>query len=166
MATIYRFVIEQRMVGRGTYAANSENPRANKGAAKKGRDLPLLWGGSRGGTHHNRKLRAINPLMNRITGGIWERGVRITRAVGGLVRINTETGKLSFGGTAVAILIAFVLMTIWNSITKWNQQERARADKLNAENYKKLENGGGAIHGAYKVMVNGWSGRITYNENK
>ena len=31
---------------------------------------------------------------------------------------------------------------------------------------KKLENGGGAVHGSYKRMVNGWSGRITYNENK
>ena len=36
----------------------------------------------------------------------------------------------------------------------------------NTSNYKHLENGTSAIHGAYKVMVDGWSGRITYNENK
>ena len=162
MATIYRFVIEQK-AGRG--GSGSTGPRARKGAAKKGRDLPL-FGGSKGGVEHNRKMRAINPILNKITGGIWEKGTRLTRAAGGLIKINDKTGKLSIGGPAFAIIIAFVLITAWNAIAKWNQQERARADKLNAENYKKLENGGGAVHGAYKLMVNGWSGRITYNENK
>ena len=162
MATIYRFVIEQK-AGRG--GSGSTGPRARKGAAKKGRDLPL-FGGSKGGVEHNRKMRAINPILNKITGGIWEKGTRLTRAAGGLIKINDKTGKLSIGGPAIAIIIAFVLITAWNAIAKWNQQERARADKLNAENYKKLENGSGAVHGAYKLMVNGWSGRITYNENK
>ena len=162
MATIYRFVIEQK-AGRG--GSGSTGPRARKGAAKKGRDLPL-FGGSKGGVEHNRKMRAINPILNKITGGIWEKGTRLTRAAGGLIKINDKTGKLSIGGPAITIIIAFVLITAWNAIAKWNQQERARADKLNAENYKKLENGGGAIHGSYKLMVNGWSGRITYNENK
>ena len=164
MATIYRFVIEQK-AGRGGGAGSGGKPRSEKGAAKKGRDLPL-FGGSKGGVEHNRKMRAINPILNKITGGVWEKGMRLGRAAGGLVKINTETGKLSIGGPAIAIIIAFVLMTMWNAIAKWNQNERQKADRLNAENYKKLENGGGAVHGSYKLMVNGWSGRITYNENK
>lgn len=163
MATIYRFVIEQKQSGgRGD---SGGKPRASKGAAKKGRDLPL-FGGSKGGVEHNRKMRAINPLLNKVTGGAWEKGVRLTRAAGGLIKRNTETGKLSIGGPAIAIIIAFVIMTVWNSIAKWNQRERYTADRLNAENFKQLENGSGAIHGSYKIMVNGWSGRITYNENK
>ena len=57
-------------------------------------------------------------------------------------------------------------MTAWNQIAAWNQRERANAEKLNAQNYKRLENGGGAVHGSYKIMTDGWSGRVTYNENK
>lgn len=163
MATIYRFVIEQK-ASRG--GSGSTGPRARKGAAKKGRDLPLLWGGDKGGVEHNRKMRAINPILNKITGGVWEKGMRLGRAFGGLIKRNTETGKLSIGGPAIAIIIAFVLMQTWNMIQNWNQRVRVSAEKANTSNYKHLENGTSAIHGAYKVMVDGWSGRITYNENK
>ena len=31
---------------------------------------------------------------------------------------------------------------------------------------KDYENGGGAIHGAYKISTATWDGKITYNENK
>lgn len=165
MATIYRFVIEQK-AGKGGSGTGRTGPRANKGAAKKGRDLPLLWGGDKGGVEHNRKLRAINPLLNKITNGVWEKGMRLGRAVGGVVKQNTETGKLSIGGPAIAIIIAFIIMMAWRITAQFNQRDRATAEKLNAENYKALENGAGAVHGAYKLMVNGWSGRINYNENK
>ena len=165
MATIYRFIVEQKQSGGGSGGGRKGSPRASKGAAKKGKYVPL-FGGQKGGVEHNRKMRAINPVLNKITGGAWEKGVRLARAAGGAIKIDKETGKLSLGGPAIAIIIAFILQTAWNIIAKWNQQERARADKLNAENYKKLENCGGAVHGSYKLMVNGWSGRITYNENK
>ncbi len=166
MATIYRFVIEQKASKGGSGTGRGGKPRAEKGAAKKGRDLPLLWGGEKGGVEHNRKMRAINPILNKITGGVWEKGMRLTRAAGGLVKRNTETGKLSIGGPSIAIIIAFILQQIWNGFAKWNQKERQQSERLNAENYKKLENGSGAVHGSYKIMVNGWTNRITYNENK
>ena len=139
--------------------------RTAKGAAKKGRDIPL-FGGSKGGVEHNRKMRAVNPILNKVTGGVWEKGTRLTRAAGGLVKVNDKTGKISLSGVSIAIIIAFVLQTAWNAIAKLNQQARVQADKLNSENFKSLENGGGAIHGSYKIMVDGWSGRMTYNENK
>lgn len=167
MATIYRFVIEQKTSGKGgSETGMGGKPKASKGAAKKGKWIPLFGGGEKGGVEHNRKLRAINPLMNKITNGVWEKGMRIGRALGGLVKQNTETGKLAIGGPAIAIIIAFIIMMAWRITTMYNQKERATAEKLNAENYKQLENGGGAIHGAYKLVVNEWSGRITYNENK
>ena len=163
MATIYRFVVEQK--GRGGGSGGGK-PRANKGAGKKGRDLPLLWGGDKGGVEHNRKMRAINPILNKITGGVWEKGMRLGRAGAGLVRRNTETGKISFSGTSIAIIVAFILIQAWNIIAKFNQRDRATAERVNTENYKHLENGGSAVHGAYTLMVNGWSGKISYNENK
>ena len=165
MATIYRFIVEQKTTS-GSDGTASGKGRAKKGAAKKGKDLPLLWGGEKGGVEHNRKLRAINPILNKITGGIWEKGMRLGRAAGGLIKKNTETGKLSIGGPSIAIIIAFILITTWNIIAKFNQRDRATAEKVNTENYKHLENGGSAVHGAYSLMVNEWSGRITYNENK
>ena len=164
MATIYRFIIEQKQTGGGE-GGRKGSSRASKGAAKKGKDLPL-FGGSKGGVEHNRKMRAINPILNKVTNGVWEKGTRLTRAGMGLVRRNTETGKITFSGTSIAILVAFILMQVWNGIAKWNMRSRQEAEKMNAQNYKRLENGGGAIHGSYKIAVDTWSGRITYNENK
>ena len=63
MATIYRFIVEEKQ------RQDSEKPRADKGSAKKGKDLPL-FGGSRGGVEHNRISRAINPILNKVT-SIW-----------------------------------------------------------------------------------------------
>ena len=164
MATIYRFIVEQKASGG---SGDSTKPRASKGAGKKGKDLPLFgFGGSKGGVEHNRKMRAINPILNKVTGGVWEKGMRLTRAGAGLVKRNTETGKLSLSGPSIAIIIAFVLITVWNGIAKWNQRERANAAKLNAQNFKAMENGSGTVHGAYSIAVNGWSGHISYNENK
>ena len=163
MATIYRFIIEQKQTASKD---SGGKPRATKGAGKKGSSMPL-FGGSRGGVEHNRKMRAINPILNKVTNGVWEKGMRLTRAGMGMVKNYQEGGlKAAFSGPSIAIIIAFVLITVWNAFAKWNQRERASADKLNAENFKQLENGGAAIHGSYKIMVNGWSGRITYNENK
>ena len=164
MATIYRFIVEQKASGG---ASDSAKPRASKGAGKKGKNLPLFgFGGSKGGVEHNRKMRAINPILNKVTGGVWEKGMRLTRAGAGLIKRNTETGKLSFSGPSIAIIVAFVLMTTWNAIAKLNARERANAAKLNAQNFKAMENGSGTIHGAYKITTSSWSGRISYNENK
>ena len=140
-------------------------PRANKGAGKKGKDLPL-FGGDKGGVEHNRKMRAINPILNKVSGGVWEKGMRLGRAAAGLVKVNSETGKISIGGPSIAIIIAFILITIWNSIARFNQRDRANAERENTQNFNALENGTGAIHGAYKVVTNYWSGKISYNENK
>ena len=161
MATIYRFIVEQKSSG----GNGGGKPRANKGAGKKGKDLPLL-GGSKGGVEHNRLSRAINPILNKITGGVYEKGVRLTRAIGGIARANPKTGKLSVSLPAIAIIVAFVLIQTWNMINAWNTRDRQIAEKTNTSNYKKLENGMNAIHGAYRVSADQWSGRIIYNENK
>ena len=159
MATIYRFIIEQRQ----TQSSGRKNSgEQSKGVtAKKGR-MVSIFGGEKGGVEHNRKLRAINPLVNKVTHGYWEKGMRLGRAGLGLVQKNTETGKMGISGPAFAIIIAFIIQTIM----KWQVREYEKAQRFNAQNYKAMENGFGAVHSQYKVSTNFWSGRMTYNENK
>ena len=163
MATIYRFIVEQQQ-GRASSGRNSSGT-GSSGSKKNAKEKTFTLMGTLG-VEHNRKMRAINPILNKVTGGVWEKGMRLTRAGAGLVKRNTETGKLSLSGPSIAIIIAFVLITVWNGIAKWNARERANAAKLNAQNFKAMENGSGTVHGAYSIAVNGWSGHISYNENK
>ena len=161
MATIYRFVIEQKTTGGSGGSGRNARSQTGKGAAKKGK-MVSLFAGERGGVEHNRKMRAINPLLNRLTHGYWEKGMRLGRAGFGLIQKNTETGKLGISGPAVAIIIAFILQTIM----KWQNIEREKAQQFNRHNYKAMENGFGAVHGEYDTTINVLSGRVTYNENK
>lgn len=161
MATIYRFIIEQKAhADSGGRKSTNTSGKATKGAAKKGK-LVSIFGGEKGGVEHNRKMRAINPLINKATGGAWEKGMRATRAIGGLVK-EDKNGKMGISGPAVAILIQMVLL----GLLKWQDFERDKATKQNIQNFKQLENGVGAIHGAYEVSTHIFTGRQTYNQNK
>ena len=157
MATIYRIIVEEK----ASSSSGGRNPRTNrKSTAKKGTNILV---GSRGGVEHNRRMRAINPLLNRMTNGYWEKGMRLGRAGIGMAKNISEKGaKGVFAGPAFAIIIALVLTTLM----KWQNQERIKAQQVNTQNYKMLENGVGAIHGAYSVNVNTLTGRQTYNQNK
>ena len=159
MATIYRFIVEQR--DSRASSGRSVSSGSKTGAGKKGRNVSI-FGGEKGGVEHNRKMRAINPLLNKATGGIWEKGMRVGRAGLGLVTRNTETGKIGISGPAIAIIIAFIIQTF----LKIQNKDIVRANKLNTQNYSQLENGYGAVHGAYEVTSSWWNGRINLNENK
>lgn len=164
MATIYRFIVEQKTSGGssgGRKSSSESSGISKKGAAKKGRWVSIL-GGEKGGVEHNRKLRAINPLINKATGGYWEKGMRVGRATMGLVQENSETGKFGLSFSAIAILIAFAIQTV----LKIQNKARVEADKRNARNFKAMENGFGTVHGEYNVSVNFWDGQRTFNENK
>lgn len=161
MATIYRFIVEQRTSASGSGRREKPEGSGRKKTAKSGR-MVSIFGGDKGGVEHNRKMRAINPLLNRMTGGWWEKGMRIGRAGAGLIQKNTETGKIGISGPALAIIIAFVIQML----LKWQKQEMIKAQKQNAQNFKQLENGLGAIHSQYKVSTNILTGRHTYNQNK
>lgn len=164
MATIYRFVVEQKGVGGGSSGRKSTDKIdiEKKTPSKKGKLVSLL-GGERGGVEHNRKTRAINPLLNKLTGGYWEKGTRLGRAGLGLLKFDSETGKFAgLSGVGIAIILAFVIQV---ALKIW-QQQRQLADQQNKQNYKMLENGVGAIRGEYETSVNVMTGRITYNQNK
>ena len=160
MATIYRFIVEQKASG-GNGRKDSSGAPSSKSAAKKGKWVSIL-GGEKGGVEHNRKMRAVNPLINKMTGGAWEKGMRFTRASMGLIKKNTETGKLMIAGPALAILIQMLLL----AILKYQQSQRQIAQERNENNFKQLENGVGAVHGEYKITTNVFNGRQTYNQNK
>ena len=162
MATIYRFIVEQKAQAEKEGRKSSLEKVSSKSPSKKGRNVSL-FGGGKGGVEHNRKLRAINPLLNRVTGGYWEKGMRLGRAGAGLIQVNSETGKfagLSF--TAIAIIIAFVSQILM----KWWAKERQLADQMNKQNFKMLENGVGAVHSSYEITANAMTGRLTYNQNR
>ena len=162
MATIYRFIVENREKESGARKSSSDSSVSKKTAAKKGRNVGL-FSGEKGGVEHNRKLRAINPLLNKATGGYWEKGMRLGRAGAGLIQVNSETGKFAgLSGVAIAIIIAFVIQ----AVLKVQRKEIDKANRQNQQNFKMLENGVGAIHGSYTVSANVWNGAHTYNQNK
>ena len=159
MATIYRFIVEQRTRSGGD--GRKSGGGGSKSAAKKGRWVSVI-GGEKGGVEHNRKLRAINPLLNRMTGGAWEKGMRLGRAGLGLVQKNTATGKYGVSGTAITIIIAFAIQMLM----RWQKAEMIKAQKQNMQDFKRLENGFGAVHNEYSLSTNVITGRHTYNQNK
>lgn len=164
MATIYRFIVEQKTTtdgraGNGRKSLGGKQKGASKGKIK----TTTLLGSAKGGVEHNRYMRAVNPVLNKATGGLYEKGTRLGRAGLGLVKFNAETGAFAgLSGVAITIIISFILQTILQIQNK----QRHEADKQNAHNFKMLENGVGSVHGQYEISVNMWNGRQTYNQNK
>ena len=160
MATIYRFIVENRTTESSGRKAGSGGGKPKK-ATGKGKWTTIL-GGGKGGVEHNRKLRAINPLLNRATGGWWEKGMRIGRAGAGLIKVNPATGAVGISPVAIAIILSFAIQMI----LKLQKHQMQIADRKNTQNYKAMENGYSAIHGEYTLNRNCWDGYMTYNENK
>ena len=162
MATIYRFEITQKTQQVGGGGRKGNTTPSTKTTAKLGSGS-LDVGGRRGGVEHNRRLRAINPVLNKATHGYWEKSMRVGRAGIGFVKTTATEGigsaMLGVGATIIISFILQMLMKIQNA-----QREHARS--LNTRNFTMLENGVGAIHSDYEVSVNLWDTRVTYNQNK
>ena len=163
MATAYRFIIEQRVVetggsarGGGTVAGSRKTP------SKKGANTGNLLGGSKGGVEHNRKMRAINPVLNKATHGLAEKGIRVARAGAGILKFDEEGNLSGVSGTSVTILTALLLREVMKMQFNWIEQSR----NMNSQNFKAMENGQGAIRGEYEIAVNILNGRASYNQNK
>ena len=163
MATIYRFIVEQKTTqSSGRKSSAESSGRSKRSTAKKGKAVSIL-GGEKGGVEHNRYMRAINPLLNKITGGWWERGMRVGRAGMGLVKVNSETGKFAgFSAPAIAIIIAFAIKMLLD----YQKSQVRIAEQKNKQNFKMLENGFGQINSMYEIAVAPLTGRMTYNQNK
>lgn len=164
MATIYRFIVEAQKASGVSYDADG-NVIPRKGAGSKGgaggSGRGFNVGGSRGGVEHNRYMRPINPLMNRLTGGYWEKFQRVGRAVGGLPEaFKTKEGKFNMGGftsTASLILLQFAIM----EVDKYVREQMKKAKEENQANYLKIVSGQTPLGQDYKVSRNIF-GKITY----
>ena len=154
MATLYEFAITQytKATDGGRKGDTSAEP-SRKSPAKKGDKTASLFGGSKGGVEHNRKLRAINPLLNKATHGYWEKG---------LIKVDEAGNFAGLSGTAITIIISLIITTV----LKIQAQQREHAKSMNNQNFKMLENGVGAVYTDYDIAVNVWDSRATYNENK
>ena len=166
MATIYRFIVEaQKATGVTTDADGVVIPR--KGAGSKGGSSGsgsgFNFGGSRGGVEHNRYMRPINPLINRLTGGYWEKGQRVGRAMLGLPEaFKTKDGKFNMGGfgsTASLILIQFAIM----EVDKLIREQMKKAKEENQANYLKIVSGQTTLGQDYKVSRNIF-GKVNYGK--
>lgn len=164
MATIYRFIVEEGKSAKG--GARKGGGGNSKTKSGKSTSLLKMLSGNKGGVEANRKMRAINPLINKMTFGYWEKATRLGRASMGLVKFKeTENGTLKYAGlsgSAVAIIIALAIATY----LKIQNISISKNEKENSMNFKKLEVGQTQNHGNYKTSVNLWNGHINYNQNK
>jgi hypothetical protein len=160
MATIYRFIVEAQKSGSATYDADG-NAIPRKGAGNKGGSSGsgsgFNFGGTRGGVEHNRYMRPINPLMNRLTGGWWEKGNRLGRAAIALPEQINKKGIGALGSVPALIMLQFAIMEIDRRFRE--QQKKAREE--NQANYLKIVSGQTTLGQDYKVSRNIF-GLITY----
>jgi hypothetical protein len=164
MATIYRFIVEaQKATGVTTDADGVVIPA--KGAGSKGgasgSGSGFNFGGSRGGVEHNRYMRPINPLMNQLTGGWWEKGQRLGRAAASLPEaFKTKQGKFNaagFGSVGMLLILQFAIMM---GVQAFKEQQKKAKDE-NQANFLKIKSGQTTLGQDYKVSKNIF-GLITY----
>jgi hypothetical protein len=159
MATIYRFIVEARKATGVSYDADG-NPMPAKGAGSKGGFSLTAHnpsGKNRGGVEHNRYMRPINPLMNRFTGGWWEKGQRVGRASVGFITEASTKGIGALATTGGLILMQFAIM----EVDKMIREQMKRAKEENQANYLKIVSGQTTLGQDYKISRNIF-GKITY----
>ena len=160
MATIYRFIVEQRGTG-----GSGNGGASKKSTAKTITPLKMLTSGVGGGANSNKSMRAVNAIMNSAIPN-YEKGVRFAKASLGLVKLKEKKGGgyeyAGLSSSAIAILVVLALRIAMAHHKKLIQKE----ERNNDANFKKLENGQTAIHSQFSVSQNYWNGKLTFNENK
>jgi hypothetical protein len=170
MATIYRFIVESQSNGGNNYVVDENGevqPLAGAGSKMggggSGGNRSLVAhnpsGRNTGGVDHNRYMRPINPLLNRWTGGYWEKGQRVGRSVAQIGRdLGSGAGLKAFAGTGGLILLQFAIM----EFDKWFREQQRKAKEENKSNYLKIVSGQTVLGQDYKVSRNIF-GKITYS---
>jgi len=160
MATTFRFIIESGAVGGGVDHDENGVVIPKKGAGSKSLVAHNPLGKNKGGVEHNRFMRPINPLINRWTGGYWEKGQRVGRSVGQISNeLGAGKGLKALAGTGGLILLQFAIM----EIDKWFREQQKKAKEENKSNYLKIVSGQTTIGQDYKVSKNIF-GKINYGK--
>ena len=161
MATIYRFIVESNG------QADSQQLLRNHSIDTNGVIIPRLGAGSkggasllahnRGGVDHNRYMRPINPLINRVTGGYWEKGQRVGRALQQLPSDFQSKGLGALSSVASLLLIQFAIM----EVDKYFREQTKKATEENQSNFLKQKSGASILTRNYKIS-RGMFGKLTY----
>lgn len=162
MATIFRFIVEDKATkALGTQVSVDANGVVSpkKGAGSKN---ILGTGTLHNGVEHNRYMRAINPIINRYTGGMWEKGVRLKDASIGVVSAYKQGGMVAAVSSVGGILIAqFIIMEATKAIEKAIKE----AKEDNQSNYFKVKNGT-MLLGRYDGATKSLFGAIKFSYSK
>ena len=170
MATIYRFIVESQSGSGNNYVVDENGevqPLAGAGSKMGGgggssgnRSLVAHnpSGRNTGGVEHNRYMRPINPLMNRWTGGYWEKGTRVGRAAMQLPSEFDSKGLGALKSVASLIILQFLIM----ELDKRFREQQRKAKEENQANYLKIMSGQTVLGQDYKVSRNIF-GKITYS---
>jgi hypothetical protein len=156
MATIYRFIVEEKQgnAGHTNTVDGASVPR--NGAGNKGFNL----GGMFGGTEHNRFMRPINSVMNRVTGGVWEKGTRITKAGANIMNAGATEGLSGIlGSVGFYIIVQFLII----EMMKMFEEERKKAREENKANFLKIQSGQTYLGNDYSISKNIF-GKTTYHK--
>jgi hypothetical protein len=161
MATIYEFIVRSQGGVSGTAQFDADgNAIPLKGAGVKGGTSLTAHnptGKSSGGVDHNRYMRPINPLINRWTGGYWEKGQRAYNAMRQLPAEFDAKKIGALGSVAGLILIQLAIM----EFDRWFREQQKKAKEENKANFLKITSGQTVIGQDYKVSKNIF-GKITY----
>lgn len=151
MATLYKFLVTskgltQKQQGLLGGLANPESPKG--------------YSGSQHGVDHNRYMRAVNPLINKIVGGsTYEKSIRGGRAVLGIAS-EYKTGGVKGAITSVGaiVLVQMAIMAVYNEIKK----EQKEAKEENNANFMKLMTGQSSLSANYSVSQNIITNKVTF----
>lgn len=157
MATIFRFIVEDK----ATKALGTQVGVTPDGAIvpKKGAGIKLAtFTGSNKGVEHNRYLRAVNPVINRYTGGLWEKGTRMYRASAGVIDTARNSGiKSALTGVGAILIYQLVVM----EATKLIDKAIKEANQANQANYLRIRSGLQVLGSDYQVKKSVF-GKITF----
>lgn len=157
MATIFRFIVEDKATkAMGTQVAVSPAGAImpKKGAGSK----HLAYTGSNRGVEHNRYGRVINPLLNKVTGGWWEKGMRVGRGIQGMA----ETAEIS-GWNKALVGVGSIVITqlILMETVKFIEKSIKEANQANQSNLLRIRSGLQVLSRDYQVQKNIF-GKISY----
>lgn len=113
-----------------------------------------IGGGNRTGVEHNKYERAINTTLNRFTGGLWERGSRISKSAYGLLVAGSSVGA--------TILFKEMLDSTFKYIIEPLQKQ---AQERNDKDILKIRTGNLTLGANYDMSVNFITGRRKYKNN-
>lgn len=138
MATIYRFLVEDRAtksIGKDVVVSKDGVISPKIGAGSRNF---LRTGTGHGGVEHNKYSRIVNPLINNLTGGMWEKGVRLYNGSLDAISMAQQGGLGAIvKGVGFALVAQLAIMTAYRLI----QKEIKNANEANQSNFLKIKSG-------------------------